>query len=139
HAGRDHEQDGLAEAHRPWVHGRRDEESRVHRRVLQTGGRRANLSDQPVASNPFPLARPAPAAAGFFASCLDTRPLPVVTKALTDTPTGRRASERGTNVAQQRPTVASLAAAVTLQTSRQEPGTALGGRDFRRGFRPRSE
>ena len=49
HAGGDHGADGLAEAHRPRVHGWRDEESRVYRRVLQIREGRAQLSDQPVA------------------------------------------------------------------------------------------
>jgi hypothetical protein len=68
YAGRNHGQNGLAEAHRPRVHGRNDEKGRVHRRVLQAGGRRAHLPHQLVASNASLLARPAPAAAGFFAS-----------------------------------------------------------------------
>ena len=36
HAGRDHGKDGMAKAHRPRLHGRHDEEGRIHRRVLQT-------------------------------------------------------------------------------------------------------
>ena len=68
HAGGDHGPDGLAEAHRPRVHGRRDEEGRVHRRVLQVREGRAHLPDQPVAPAPSLLARPASAAAGFSAS-----------------------------------------------------------------------
>ena len=40
---RDYESHGLAEAHGPRVHGRRDEEGRVRGRVLQARGRRAHV------------------------------------------------------------------------------------------------
>ena len=96
HAGGDHGQDGLAEAHRPRVHGRRDEEGRVHRRVLQTREGRAHLPDQPVASAPSSLARPAPAAAGFSASGPDScRPVHVTAAWPT-----RQAVATGANVGQ---------------------------------------
>jgi hypothetical protein len=46
--GRDHGKDGMAKAYRQGLQGRRDEEGWIHRRVIQTGGRRAHLpwSDQ---------------------------------------------------------------------------------------------
>jgi hypothetical protein len=50
-AGRDHGQDGLAAAYGARIRGRRDEEGRIHRRVLQTGRRRADLPHQRVASS----------------------------------------------------------------------------------------
>jgi hypothetical protein len=40
---RDYGQDGMAKAHRPRLHGGRDEEGRVRRRVLQIRQRRAHL------------------------------------------------------------------------------------------------
>ena len=64
--GRDHGEDGLAAAHRPRVYGRRHEEGRLLRRVLQAGGRGPHVSHQPIAVSPL-FARPAPAVAGFLA------------------------------------------------------------------------
>jgi hypothetical protein len=49
--GRDNGKDGMATAYRPWVHGRRDEESRIHRRVFQTRGWGAHLPHQQVIAN----------------------------------------------------------------------------------------
>ena len=56
--GRDHGEDGLAAAHRPRLHGRRDEEGRLHRRVLQAGGRGADVSHQQVTSTRLPSRPP---------------------------------------------------------------------------------
>ena len=51
HSVRDHGKDGLAKAYRPRVHGRRDEEGWIHRRVFQAWGRRAHLPHQQVIAN----------------------------------------------------------------------------------------
>src|SRR5258708_21359374 len=76
-ACRNHGPNGLAEAHGTRVHGRRDEESRILRRVLQARGRRAYLPNQQVASALSLLARPASAAAGFSASAIDPCLVPI--------------------------------------------------------------
>jgi hypothetical protein len=48
HPLRNHDHHGLAEAYRTRLHGWRDEEGGVHRRILQAGERRAHLPDQQV-------------------------------------------------------------------------------------------
>ncbi len=64
----DHGQDGLAAAHGPRFHGRRDEKGRIRRRVLQIRQRRAQLPHQSVTSTVSFLARPALPRRAFLAS-----------------------------------------------------------------------
>jgi hypothetical protein len=70
HAGRYHDEDGLAEAHGPRVHGWRDEEGRVYGRVLQIGSGSPLLPNQRVG---IALYAPGPPGFGrrglFFVVC----------------------------------------------------------------------
>ena len=52
--------------HRQRVHGRRDEEGRIHRRILQIRQGRTHLPRQPVASDALPYSPPGSNPGGLF-------------------------------------------------------------------------
>ena len=137
---RDHGQNGLAEAYCPRLHGRRDVEGRLHRRVLQARERRADLPHQRVASNPS--FRPPGSGRGGLFSLVSIPYAPCqITAVLANKPSPRRPNEREPTVAQRRPILSAVAAAEAPRTNRQELGTALRCLDARPGSRfpePRS-
>ena len=119
----------MAKTYRSRHDGRLSEEGRIRRRVVQIRQWRAHLPDQPVASHPSLLARPASTAAGFFRWSRFLGTTARSRQHWPTTPTGRRRSERGPNVAQQRPILGPLAAATVPPTSPPRAGTALPGPD----------
>jgi hypothetical protein len=131
-SGKMNSEAGLAEAHGPRLHGRRDEEGRAHRRVLQIGkGRPHTYRINQCPRRSALLARPAPAAVGFSDFVRSARAPFARDGSLEAETTAPSPSHRGPSVAQRWLTLSVARSSHKSAERRRAPGGTRGCPDAR--------